>query len=154
MLSQSHSAQMLGDKAGVQPKATENADTTCAASTVATGVRCVITDLTVHVKAGVISRSLYDSWKGLVCLIVYTDRKWEIEEKKSWQEMVWGFSVVDAHLRLDSIFFLSPIVCQNHFNKSQHAFSMILIPPTDHVVHCTQIISSRSNRAFSFISHS
>lgn len=45
--------------------------------------------------------------------------------------MVWGFSVVDALLQLDSIFFLSPVVCQNHFNKSQHPFSMI---PTNHTV--------------------
>lgn len=41
----------------------ENTGTTYLASTVAKGVLAVITNLAVHVKAAVISRSLYDSWK-------------------------------------------------------------------------------------------
>lgn len=83
--------------------------------------------------------------KGLVCQIVYTDRKWEVEQKKqqpqkemSWQEMVWGFSICDAHLHLDSILLLLFFPDQppmSHrlslvwpFNKSRHPLSLIAIP--------------------------
>lgn len=94
----------------------------------------IITTLTVHVKAGAISWSLYEWWRS-----GWSDRdqhrQWEVENKElSLQEMVWGFSVLCSwhtsptglHFPFPaSAFARDPLINHNSLSDSHTLFQIL-----------------------------